>query len=152
MRHAFGLPQVLMILLFIGAIATITLKYASINAQHYADSYTREQAELMLQSSIEATLLRIQGYDRSTGGCVRELNISSADHRFSANVTINRYYLYNGVDNNGSILSGCSVPVISITTPESHGMVDINVIVESNNTHPKILHPVRLERRSLQRP
>jgi len=41
MRTAFGLPQALMIILVLSGIATLTLKYASINVQHYADSYTR---------------------------------------------------------------------------------------------------------------
>lgn len=146
MRSAFGLPQALMIILFIGGIVTVTMKYASINAQHYADSYTREQGELFVQSATEAALLRISAYDRNaTGTCMKELNVTSSDGRFIAEVTIERYYLADG--------STClNVPYTPIQWEPSHGMVSMNVIVTTNPSNPKILHPIRLERRSLQRP
>lgn len=157
MRSAFGLPQVLMIILFIGGIVTVTMRYASLGAQHYADSFTREQAELFLQSATEAALLRISSYDRNlTKDCVKNISVTLPSLRdnntlFTASVTINRYYLYNGLDNNDVNLTACD-RIVSIQTPESHGMIDMSVIVESNNTNPQILHPIRLERRSLQRP
>ncbi|MDD5385803.1 MAG: hypothetical protein PHQ22_01240 [Sulfuricurvum sp.] len=145
MRHAFGLPQVLLIILFIGGIVSVTMRYASLGAKHYADSYTREQAELFLQSAAEATLLRISAYNRSSGGCMSDLNITSSDGRFNAVVTIERYYLADGTACN-------NVAYTPIQSEESHGMVSMKVVVTSDNTNTKILHPIRLERRSLQRP
>lgn len=146
MRPAFGLPQVLLIILFIGGIVTVTMRYASLGAKHYADSYTREQAELFLQSATEAALMRISAYDRSGGSCLGALTVQSSDGKFDANVTIERYYLADGSTcNNG-------VAYTPIQSEESNGMISIRVIVTSNNTNTKILHPIRLERRSLQRP
>ncbi|MDD4884932.1 MAG: hypothetical protein AB7U44_10165 [Sulfuricurvum sp.] len=151
MRRAFGLPQVLLIILFIGGIVTVTMRYASLGAQHYADSYTREQAELFLQSATEATLLRISGYDRQINNtCIPMISINSADGRFRADINVTRYYLYQGKDNNGSTWD-CD-RIVSIDTPESHGMIDMTVVVTSVDNNIKILHPIRLERRSLQRP
>lgn len=148
MRRAFGLPQVLLIILFIGGIVTITMRYASLGAQHYTDSYTREQAELFLQSATEATLLEISGHDRGVGGtdCLSQINIISPDSKFQANITINKYYLSDG--------TSCNTPGLSesIQTIESNGIIDMTIIVTSNNTNTKILHPIRLERRSLQHP
>jgi len=145
MRHAFGLPQVLLIILFVGGIVTVTMRYASLGAQHYADSYTREQAELFLQSATEAALLRISAYDRSGGTCMSNLTVRSSDGKFDANVTMEQYYLADG--------STCSnVAYTPIQSEESHGMVSMHIIVTSDNTNAKILHPIRLERRSLQRP
>lgn len=145
MRTAFGLPQALMIILVISSIVTVTMKYASINAQHYADSYTREQAELFMQSATEAALLRISAYDRSGGNCMSDLNISSSDNRFNAAITVDRYYLADGsVCNN--------TPYSAIQSEESNGMVSMKVVVQSNASNPKVLHAIRLERRSLQRP
>lgn len=148
MRRAFGLPQVLLIILFIGGIVSVTMRYASLNAKHYADSYTREQAELFLQSATEAALLRIGAYNRSGGDCMKNLNVISPDGRFTAAVTIQRYYLFN---------ESCSnVPTTLIQSEESHGMVSMNVVVTSidpkTNPTKKIGNPVRLMRRSLQRP
>lgn len=145
MRRAFGLPQVLTILLFIGGIVTVTMKYAAINVQHYVDSYAREQAELFMQSATEAALLRISAYDRSGGHCMRDLNVTSSDNRFNALVTIERYYLADG--------TACdNVAYTPIQYEPSHGMVSMKIIVTSNDTNTKILHPIRLERRSLQHP
>ena len=145
MRHAFGLPQVLLIILFVGGIVTITMRYASLGAQHYADSYTREQAELFLQSATEAALLRLSAYDRSGGSCMQNLTVRSSDNKFDANVTIERYFLADGTTCN-------NVAYTPIQSEESHGMLSMRVIVTSNSTNAKILHPIRLERRSLQRP
>jgi hypothetical protein len=147
MRRAFGLPQVLLIILFIGGIVTVTMRYASLGAKHYADSYTREQAELFLQSATEAALMRISAYDRnSSGSCLGSLTVRSSDGKFDANVTIERYYLADGSTcNNG-------VAYTPIQSEESNGMISMRVIVTSDSTNTKILHPIRLERRSLQRP
>ncbi len=145
MRHGFGLPQVLLIILFIGGIVTVTMRYASLGAKHYADSYTREQAELFLQSATEAALMRLSAYDRTDGSCLGSLVVRSADNKFVANVTIERYYLADG--------TGCNnVPYTPIQSEESNGMISMRVIVTSDSTNTKILHPIRLERRSLQRP
>lgn len=150
MRHGFGLPQVLMIILFIGGIVTVTMKYASLGAKHYADSYNREQAELFIQSATEAALLRIGAFARTSlpGGCLQTLNVLSSDSKFNAAVTIEQYYLADGTtctDTAGNLFS------TPIQTEESHGMVSMRIIVTST-PHDKILHPIRLERRSLQRP
>lgn len=145
MRRAFGLPQVLLIILFIGGIVSVTMRYASLGAKHYADSYTREQAELFLQSATEAALLQISGRNRTTQGCLNDLNITSTDNRFSAQITVEKYYLADGTSCGGTL----SEP---IQTEESNGMVSMKVVVTSNNANAKILHPIRLERRSLQRP
>lgn len=143
MRHAFGLPQVLLIILFVGGIVTVTMRYASLGAIHYADSYTREQAELFMQSATEAALLRISAFDRSGGECMKDLIVASSDGRFEANVSVERYYLAEG--------SACSnVAYTPIQTEESHGMVTMRIAVTSSGD--KTGNPVRLERRSLQRP
>jgi len=145
MRHAFGLPQVLLIILFIGGIVSVTMRYASLGAKHYADSYTREQAELFMQSATEAALLQISGHNRTTQGCLNNFNITSSDNRFTAQITVEKYYLADGTSCGGAL----SEP---LQTEESNGMISIRTVVDSNNSHPKNLHPVRLERRSLQRP
>lgn len=145
MRRAFGLPQVLLIILFIGGIVTVTMRYASLGAKHYADSYTREQAELFLQSATEAALMRISAYDRTDGSCLGTLTVRSSDNKFNADITIERYYLADGTTCN-------NVAYTPIQSEESNGMISMRVIVTTDNINTKILHPIRLERRSLQRP
>lgn len=149
MRRAFGLAQALLVILFVGGIVTVTMRYASLGAKHYADSYTREQAELFMQSATEAALLRIGAYDRTANDeCIPVIRIDSEDGRFHADVDILSYYLFEGKDNDGSVWN-CD-RIVPIQTPESHGMVDLRVVVTSEGG--RTGNPVRLEQRSLQRP
>jgi hypothetical protein len=145
---------IFMLLILSGATVLI-LKYVSISSQHFADSYTQEKGEIFLQSVIEATLLQIEGTKRdgTCGSLFKGWSRQSADGKFTANVMIERYYLYKGEDNNGDDLytsctnSGSSL-VEKIKTKESHGYVMMQVIITSN----KAFSPIRIVYRGLQRP
>jgi hypothetical protein len=95
--------------------------------------------------------LAISGFDRSGGYCLKNLNILSEDKRFEANVSIAKYYLFDGKDNNGTVLSNCDI-VQSIATEDSHGMVELEVIVQTTNNARNKDKEIRLTRRTLQRP
>jgi len=149
MRRGFNLLMAIFILLVLAGVTVLTLKYVSISAKHYADSYIQEQGEIFLQSVIESTLLEIEGTQRD-GTCDTLLATTtrqSADGRFDANITIERYYLYKGEDNDGSDLSSCSL-VESIETRESHGYIMMDVVITSK----RAFSPIRIAYRGLQRP
>ncbi len=153
MRHAFGLPQALLIILFIGGIITVTMRYAGIGAKHYADSYTREQAELFLHSAAEAALLQIGAFERNATGngeCLSDLNITSSDGRFKAVITIERYYMSEGECKNGSGTLISTPIAVSSPFDKPATMVSMQVVVTSDTAPGE--RAVRLERRSLQRP
>lgn len=124
MRKAFGLIQVIFFMLILSGILSITMKYASITVKQTQDLYTKEQAELFINSAIELAILGIHSHDRSANN-IKEITISSDDKRFIADINITTYYV--------------------------NGMVDMNIVVETNNTHPKNNQAIRLTRRSLQR-
>ena len=145
----FGLMQALMVLLIVGGLMVVTMRYARLGAVHTADSYTREKAELFLQSAQELALLQIEGYDRvAHGGCLHSVHVISRDGLFTADVNITAYYLLKG----SADLALCSERGVPIQTEESHGMVTLETVVETVPGHPKAVHPIRLVRRSLQRP
>jgi len=149
MRRGFNLLMAIFMLLILSGATVLILKYVSISSQHFADSYTQEKGEIFLQSVIEATLLQIEGTKRdgNCGSLFKGWSTQSADGKFTANVTIERYYLYKGEDNDGTALSSCSI-VKSIDTKESHGYVMMQVIITSN----KAFSPIRIVYRGLQRP
>ena len=153
MRKAFSTIQAIMIVLIVGGIALLTLKFATIQSKHYADSYLKEQAELFLLSAVEATLMTISGYERNeTNGCVREVNVVSPDGKFEANVTIERYFLYRGRDNyDENWPSRCDDLNVSIENRDSHGMILIRAVVENNANKLPNYH-IRIVRRSIQWP
>jgi GTP-sensing pleiotropic transcriptional regulator CodY len=121
MRRGFGLIQVIFFMVILSGILSISMKYASITVKQTEDLYIKEQAELFMQSSIELALLGISSTDTKIDNII----VISDDKRFESNITITNSYL--------------------------NGMIDMNIIVETNNTHPKNSRPVKLKKRSLQR-
>ena len=155
MRSGFNLIIAIGMILILSGAAIMTLKYVSISSKHISDSYIKEQAEIFSQSVMEATILKIEGYDRKTNNnCLSSLVFHSSDSKFDANVTIKKYYLYNGVDNDGVNHCGTNNLVQNISTRESHGYVMIETVVTTNKNNAKIKGstPVRIVKRSLQRP
>ncbi len=147
MRKAFGLIQALIVIVLISGIMAIAMKYAQISVKQTGDSYVRESAELFMESAIEAALLAISGYDRATG-CLHEVNVTSSDNRFFADINITQYFLYEGKDG----LNPCDRNV-SMKTEESHGMVMLELRVRTNASNAKNEGKnIRLTRRTLQRP
>ncbi|MDD3344241.1 MAG: hypothetical protein PHR87_11790 [Sulfurospirillaceae bacterium] len=149
MRKAFGLIQALIVIVMISGIMTIAMKYATISVKQTSDAYAKESAELFMDSAVELTLLAISGYDRNTSNhCLKDVNITSADGRYLADVNITTYYLLGG----SADCTNCGALCTPIQTEESHGMVMLEVVVETNNTNPRNDQPIRLIRRTLQRP
>jgi hypothetical protein len=151
LKKGFNLLMAIMIILILSGAAVLTIRYVSISAKHTADSYIKEQAEIFMQSAIEATLLKIEGYDRATNNnCLTNLTFNSADGKFKATINITKYYLYNGVDNDG--VNHCGSLTKNIKTEESHGYIIIEAVVETtSNARVKDAH-IRITRRTLQRP
>jgi len=153
-RGGFNLIMAIGMILILSGMAIMTMKYVSISAKHISDSYIKEQAEIFAQSVLEATILKIEGYDRETNGnCLSNLQFHSSDGRFDANVSITAYYLYQGKDNDGEN-NYCGSLTNSIDTRESHGYVMIQSVITSNQNNKKIKGstPIRIVKRSLQRP
>lgn len=142
MRKGFGMIQVILFMVILSTILTITMKYASITTKHTEDLYLKESAELFMQSAIEVALFGISTHDRSLG-CLNEIHIISDDNRFIADINITNYYLFSS--------QGCDNEKI-IMTEESNGMVMMDIVLKSDDTHPKNTRPIRLTRRTMQRP
>jgi len=145
-RRGFGLLQALLVIVLVSGIMVIAMKYATVSIKQTKDLYIKESAELFMDSAVELAILAIQGYERnSTNGCLHEVNITSSDKRFTADINISKYYLYKNpwnCDRNQTI-----------QTADSHGMVMLQITVETNATHPKNANKkIKLTRRTLQRP
>ena len=154
MRRGFGLLQALLVIVLVSGILVIAMKYATVSVKQTADAYVKESAELFMDSAVELSLLAISGKERNaTSPCLKEVHIVSSDKRFVADVNITKYFVYQGKDNNGSTFNCDSDRIEAINSDDSHGMVMLEVTVETNATHPKNRgKEIRLTRRSLQRP
>jgi len=157
MRNGFNLLMAIFIILLLAGASVLTLKYTSISAKHFADSYIKEQAEIFSQSVLETTILKIEGTDR-TNECLTGFTLLSDAGKFTADVNISKYYLY-GDDYDNANGTGCDKTnngnIKRIQTEESNGYVLINIVVQTNKSNKKIgnyISPIRIVTRSLQRP
>ena len=141
MRRGFGLIQVIFFMVILSTILTITMKYASVSAKQTGDLFLKEQAELFMQSAIELTLLGLSDHNKSSG-CIHKVQITSHDKRFIADVNVSNYFLLNN--------ENCDRKT-TIQTEESNGMAIMDIVVETNNSHPKNSRKIRLTRRTMQR-
>ncbi len=141
MRRGFGLIQVIFFMVLLSTILAITMRYASISAKQTGDLFVKEQAELFMQSSIELAILGLQSHNKNSG-CMHHVRIISHDKRFVADINLSNYFLLN------SETCDRKTP---INTEESNGMVVMDIVVETNTTHPKNNRNLRLVRRTMQR-
>ena len=146
-RNGFGLLNIVFLMVILSALLTIAMKYVRIGTKQTEDFYLKEQAELFLNSSIELALLGIEGYDKSTNmGFLKNIKIYSKDKKFIANINVTKYFIYKKEHN---ITDSVRVPIES---EKLSGMVLIEAEVKTNPNNPKISTPIRIVRRSLQRP
>ncbi|MDX1810174.1 MAG: type II secretion system protein [Sulfurospirillaceae bacterium] len=149
-RSGFGLIQTLLIIILVSGLLVVAMKYAKITIKQTGDIYAKESAELFMKSALETSLLAISGYQRNaTNGCLKEINVTSADDRFFADINISKYYLLNGSQDCNYCGSLCK----PISTEESSGMVMLKVHVMTNPKNPKNKNKnISLYMRTLQKP
>lgn len=150
MRRGFGLLQALLVIVLVSGILVIAMKYASVSVKQTSDVYVKEASELFMDSAVELGLLAISGYDRvGNNNCLKDVHVNSSDSRFVADINITKYYLLEG----SSDCTLCGSLCEPIQSDDSHGMVMMEVVVETNATHPRNQgKEIRLIRRTLQRP
>jgi len=147
LKKAFGIMTALFILVLISFLLMLVLKVSSISIKHTKDAYLNTQAELFMQSSIENSLLAIEGYDRSNNNnCLKHINFLSSDKRFEANITILRYYCYDDND-----CPNCDI-ARHIKTDTSHGSTLLKIVVSTTNSLRNDGKQLKISRVTLQKP
>ena len=145
MKKAFGIMTALFILVLISFLLMLVLKASSVGIKHTSNTYLKTQAELFMQSSIENSILAIEGYDRiANNNCLKHIYFTSSDGRFESNITILRYYCYDKDKN----CPNCDIAT-NIKTSKSNGNVLINIIVQTTD---KVDKKLRFSKVTIQKP
>lgn len=150
MRKGFGILQALLVIVLVSGILVVAMKYATVSVKQTTDIYVKEASELFMDSAVEMSLLAISGYDRNTtNSCLDEVTVISPDKRFRADINITKYYLLSGSADCGY----CGTLCEPIQSDDSHGMVMLEIMVQTDSTHPKnSKKEITLTKRTLQRP
>lgn len=121
----------------------LSLSLSTQSTKQTTDIYIKNQAELLLRSGTEYALLAISG---AHNGCLKDVNMTY-NHMFNINVSI--MYIGNGLSG-----TNCTQLGGNITTNDSNRTVILDTVVSTKPelTPNTILEPIRLHRRTIQKP
>ena len=145
MRRGFGLITAIVIMITVATLMTLMIGLSSTSVKVTLDLYLKEQAELLSRSATEYALLAISGHENNVS-CIENINIAypQTNPTHEANVTI--WYLGSGLPSCKNVLSN------SIDTNESNLTVIIDTVVSVNQVNTGITEPIRVHRRTIQKP
>ena len=150
MRKGFSMLTAIILIILVATLGALAIALSTTTVKQTSDLYLREQAELLVQSATEYTLLAISGHQiNSANGCLNTIN-ATYENIFDINISI--YYL------------GSSLPSISATNPcqkfsdANLNTIDSNVTVIIDTTVSVPVdknistEPIRIHRRTIQKP
>jgi len=143
-RRGFGLITAIIIMMTVAILMSLMIGLSSSTVKQTSNLFIKEQARLYLRSATEFALLAISGHDNSAS-CVEDVNISFDNSSYNASVDI--WYMGNGIPTScNKILDN------TLQTDDSNYTVIMDVMVEANQTKLGLTEPIRLHRRTLQKP
>ena len=139
MRRGFSLLTAIFVMILIGSLLYLALSMGATEVKQTEDLYKKAQARLLARSATEYELLRISGYNFSSG-CYTGENYTF--NGIDVNTTV--YYIGSGFPSCANILAN------DIETADSNGtiLLDVTVSYVDPNTH----ETIRYHRRTLQKP
>ncbi|HIP03244.1 MAG TPA: type II secretion system protein [Campylobacterales bacterium] len=146
MRRGFGLITAIVIMITVATLMTLMIGLSSTSVKVTLDLYLKEQAELLSRSATEYALLAISGHENNAS-CIENINISypKTSPTHEANITI--WYIGNGIP-----ITCSNILVNNIETNESNLTVIIDTVVSVNLNNTGITEPIRVHRRTIQKP
>ena len=156
MRKGFSLITAIVFMVLIATLSALALSFSALNVKQTSDTYLREQAELLLQSSTEYALLALSAHEiNATNGCLNTTNAQYIPHTgalaiFDINISIN--YLGIGLPSKNALKPCQKFSDNDISTTDSNVTVIIDTIVSTNTANNITTEPIRLHRRTIQKP
>jgi len=144
-RRGFGLITAIIIMMTVAILMSLMIGLSSSTVKQTSNLFIKEQARLYLRSATEFALLAISGHDNSSD-CIKDITINFDDNKYKANVNI--WYMGKGIP------ASCNSNIIdkTVQTIGSNYTVIMDVIVEANQTKFGLSEPIKLYRRTLQKP
>ncbi len=146
MRKGFGLITAIIIMVTVATLMSLMIGLSGTGVKVTMDIYLKEQADILARSATEYALLAISGHDNSKN-CIENINITypnSANPTHEANLTI--YYIGKNIPSCDNILAN------DINTTDSNLTVIIDTIVSVNQVNTGVTEPIRVHRRTIQKP
>jgi hypothetical protein len=130
----------------VAVLMALMVNLSSSSVKTTLDVYLKEQAELLARGATEYALLAISGHPNGTN-CIQNINIAypqGANNTHDINISLS--YIGNGMPNCANMLDN------AIVTQESNITVIIDTVVSVNQANTGISEPIRIHRRTIQKP
>ncbi len=146
MRRGFGLITAIIVLVAVATLMALMMSLSGSSIKSTVDIYLKEQAEILSRSATEYALLAISGHN-NTLNCVESININYPQQTDPTHqIDMRIYYIGNGIVGCNNILDN------GILTDESNLTVVIDTVVTVNTINTGISEPIRIHRRTTQKP
>ena len=137
----------MIVLVVVSSLAAFMVSLSSVSAKNTSDIYLKEQAELLMQSATEYSILAVLGHDNSNS-CVENINItypSSSNPIFDINVSL--WYIFDFTPSS----SYCSHVLSSNLADGNSSFTIIIDTTVSTSSNLNLSEPIRLHRRTVQK-
>lgn len=146
MRKGFSLVTAIIILVVISTLMASMISLSSTSAKSTVDIYLKEQADLLLKSATEYALLAISGHNNSLN-CIEKINILYPNGTTPTHeISVSMLYIGNGIVNCSTIVAN------DVVTADSNLTIIVDTTVSVNQALTGITEPIRVHRRSIQKP
>ena len=143
-RKGFGLITAIIMMMIVAILMSLMIGLSSSTIKQTSNLFIKEQARLHLRSATELALLAISGHNNSVD-CIENMSIDFNNNSYQAN--INMWYIGRGIP------AGCHhILENNISTDDSNYTVVMDITVEANQTKLGLTEPIKLYRRTIQKP
>jgi len=147
MRKGFSLITAIVIMMAVSLLMTMMISLSSTTVKTTTDMYLKEQANLLARSAVEYVLLAISGHN-NTKNCITNLNLTYPNKTTPTHdINVSVIYL-------GKSIPNCTNNTLdnNISTDDSNFTAIVDVIVSVRRDQTGITEPIRIHRRTIQKP
>ena len=153
MRKGFSLLTAIIFMVLVATLSALALSISALGVKQTSDTYLREQAELLVQSSTEYALLAISAHDiAANDNCLNTINAQYPNAGVNALFDINISVHYMGIGLPVGNVKCQRFSQTDINTTDSNVTVIIDTIVSTTLDNNITTEPIRLHRRTIQKP
>ena len=146
-RRGFGLITAIIIMLTVAVLMSMMIGLSTATTKQTSDIYIKEQARLYLRSATEYALMAISGHNNNNN-CIEDITLNfqnGGTTNYTAKVDL--WYMGRGIP------AAChKILANNIQTDDSNYTVIMDVVVEANQAALGLSEPIRVYRRTLQKP
>jgi len=147
-RKGFSLVLAIIVLVIVSSLAAFMVSLSSTSAKITSDVYLKEQAELLMQSATEYSILAALGHDNQNS-CLENINITypnSSNPIFDINISL--WYIF---DSSTASSINCSHILFSNLNDSNSSFTMIIDTSVSSSPYLQLSEPIKLHRRTVQK-